>query len=404
MKQAFDCIIIGGGIVGLTAALALAENDFKIALIDAKPLTIEIKPDDFDLRVSAITRSSENIFRHLNVWQDMAATRISPYIRMRVWEEQGDGNIEFSADKIAEPNLGHIIENRVIQNSLLKRIQLLSNVQVFAPSRTIDFYHHEDNIMLQFETGEEIYGKLIIGADGANSWVRERAEFDLLKKDYDHHAIIATVRTELPHQKIARQRFLTDGVLALLPLSDPHLSSIVWSTTPAKVERLIQLSDTAFSKSLTDAFSTTLGNIFLQSKRESFPLTMRHVKHYAKPRIVLVGDAAHTIHPLAGQGVNLGLLDVASLVETLLAVKKAGRDIGLLQHLRKYERARKGDNQIMLLAMSGFKNLFGQENSAMVWARNLGLNLTDKAEPVKNLFIKKAMGLIGDIPPLARGC
>lgn len=403
MKHLFDGIVIGSGIVGLTTALALAKNDFKIALVDAKPLNLEINQANFDLRVSAITRSSENIFKNLQVWQDMAAVRISPYTRMRVWEEQGDGNIEFSADKIAELNLGHIIENRVIQNGLLKAIKDHANVQLFAPAKCVDLYHHEDQIVLQFEGGEEIYAKLIIGADGANSWVRTRAEFELLKKDYDHHAIVATVKTELPHQKTARQRFLTDGVLALLPLSDAHLNSIVWSTNPAKAEMLMQLNDATFSKSLIDAFSTTLGNIQLQSKRESFPLTMRHVKQYAKPRIVLVGDAAHTVHPLAGQGVNLGLLDAASLVEILSAVQKDQRDIGLLQHLRKYERARKGDNQIMLLAMSGFKNLFGTENSAMVWARNLGLNLTDKAEPVKNLFIKKAMGLIGDIPSLARG-
>lgn len=402
MKTQFDCIVVGGGIVGLTAALALAEKNFIIALVEAAPFIFAYDNSNFDARVSAITRSSENIFKNLNVWEGMVAERISPYTRMRVWEEQGDGNIEFAAEKIAESNLGHIIENRVIQKNLFNKLATHPNVTLFNPCQCVELYHHNDDIALQLDDNQEIRAKLIIGADGANSWIRERAEFDLFKKDYNHHAIVATVTTELPHNKTARQRFLTEGVLALLPLCEPHTHSIVWSTAPKKAEYLMELGDIDFSASLTNAFSSTLGITQVQSKRHSFPLTMRHVKNYAKPRIVLVGDAAHTVHPLAGQGVNLGLLDAASLAAVLQEVKQAGRDFGLLQHLRKYERARKGDNQLMSLAMSGFKNLFGQENSAVVWARTLGLNLTDKAEPVKNLFIKKAMGLIGDLPPLAR--
>ncbi len=403
MSNHYDCIIAGAGIVGLTLALALARKKFNVALVDAKNLNFPEKtPEAFDIRVSAITRASERIFKNLQIWDSLCEDRIAPFNKMRVWEQQGKGLIEFNAKLLSEPNLGHIIENNLIRKHLYAALKKFSNVHFFLDNPAEDLFHLNDNIHLQLQQGETLSARLLVGADGAKSWLRQRAEFTLEEKNYNHHAIVATIKTELKHDFTARQRFLSEGILAFLPLADPHHHSIVWSSSEENTQKLMAMDDETFGVYLNDAYSSVLGKVTLESQRFNFPLFMRHAKNYVKPRIALVGDAAHTVHPLAGQGVNLGLLDAASLVDVICDTHAKDRDFGLLQHLRKYERSRKGDNQLMLFAMAGFKNLFDKESSAIVWARNMGLSLTDKAEPVKNLFIKKAMGLMGELPALAK--
>jgi 2-octaprenylphenol hydroxylase len=259
----------------------------------------------------------------------------------------------------------------------------------------------DEAVRLELNNGEVLQTRLLVGADGARSWVREQCGIAVTSTDYHQRAVVATVRTEQPHRDTAWQRFLPGGPLAFLPLPEGYCS-IVWSTTPEHADALLAMDETAFCAALTDAFAARLGKVQSAVGRAAFPLSAQHAGRYVQPRIALVGDAAHTIHPLAGQGVNLGFADSAALAEVLIAALQKRQDIGSLGVLRRYERWRKGENLLMLEVMTGFQKLFGSELTAVRQARNLGLNLVQRLMPVKNLIIRRAMGLQGDLPALAR--
>ncbi|WP_455207165.1 UbiH/UbiF/VisC/COQ6 family ubiquinone biosynthesis hydroxylase [Kaarinaea lacus] len=400
-QQQFDIIINGGGMVGLLLANALAPRKLSIAIIEAGEQQLTWKANNFDLRVSAITRASQQIFTTLNLWQEMAAMRISPFREMHVWDSTGDGVIHFDSAEIGQDCLGHIIENSVIQLVLRERLKNFDNIHWFQPAAPSQLEINEQQVSLTLDNGNEITARLIVGADGGQSWVRQQAGIAVQSTDYRQNAVVATVKTQLFHQETAWQRFMPTGPLAFLPLTDGY-SSIVWSTTPEHAESLLAMDDDAFKHALAEGFDFQLGKILETSARAKFPLRGQHAKHYVKQHLVLIGDAAHTIHPLAGQGVNLGFADAATLAEVLIDSVKAKRDIGSLKTLRRYERWRKGDNLAMLSAMTGFKTLFGNNNAVLKTLRNNGLNITNSIAPVKNTIIRHAMGLAGDLPKLAR--
>lgn len=404
MASHHDVLIVGAGIVGSCLALALGRSSkLKVGLVEAATPPPAREPwQNYDLRVSAITHASENIFKNLGVWQGMQAQRISPFREMRVWDTAGIGEIHFDSAEIGESHLGHIIENRVIQSTLLEQCQHLSNVELYTPAQSTGLAQGDREIYLELEGGRRLGAHLLVGADGASSPVRQWAGISSRGWDYQQKGIVATVQTEKSHQETAWQRFLPNGPLAFLPLDDPYRCSIVWSTMPNDAAQLLALEDKAFAAALAAAFEYRLGAIEVIGPRAAFPLRLRHAKTYIQPRLALVGDAAHTIHPLAGQGVNLGLLDATALAEVVVAAQSSKKELGSFATLRHFERWRKGDNLAMQLTMDGFKRLFGNTWPPVRVARNLGLAATNAAAPLKRLIMYRASGLTGDLPSLAR--
>ncbi len=311
MMQNVDIAIVGGGMVGLALATALKETELRVAVIESK-IPNETLSDLPDVRVSALNRASENILRKVGAWEAIEQKRLSPYNAMEVWEKDSFANISFSAEDIAQNNLGHIVENRVIQLSLLNVVKRCPNVSLFMPATIQSLNIGESEAWMSLDDGQMLTAKLVVGADGANSWVRNHFDIPLTHWDYGHSALVANIETALPHNGVARQVFTPSGPLAFLPVksSDPSqsekLCSIVWSTDPLRAESLVDMTEQEFNQTLTAEFDGKLGLCKVVGERHAFPLKMRYARDFASERVALVGDAAHTIHPLAGQGVNLG--------------------------------------------------------------------------------------------------
>ncbi|HCE2342266.1 TPA: FAD-dependent 2-octaprenylphenol hydroxylase [Vibrio parahaemolyticus] len=401
MMQSVDIAIIGGGMVGLALAAAFKDSDLRIAVIEGN-VPDETLNELPDVRVSALSRSSETILRKLGAWQGIEQRRASPYYGMEVWEQDSFAKIEFDAQSMAQPDLGHIVENRVIQLALLEQVQKLENVTLFMPARCATLAVGEQESWLTLDNGQAMTAKLVVGADGANSWLRNQMDIPLTHWDYGHHALVANVKTADPHHSIARQIFTPHGPLAFLPMSQPNMCSIVWSTEPNRAEELLAMSDEVFNKTLTSEFDARLGVSEVVGERAAFPLKMRYARDFVVERVALVGDAAHTIHPLAGQGVNLGLLDAASLAQEVLTLWKQGQDIGSKRNLRGYERWRKAEAAKMIAAMQGFRDLFSGGHPAKKLVRGIGLSLAGKLPGAKDEIMKRALGLKGHLPELAR--
>ena len=390
-QQQYDVIVVGAGMVGAALALALGQHDFRVALVDTRAPQPEWPEEGYDIRVSAITRASQQIFESLGAWSVMQAERVSPYRDMHVWDAGGNGVIHFDSAEIGEPDLGHIIENRVIIKGLHTRLAEEKNVTAFWPVRATALSLNSAQARLNLEDGRELQAQLLVGADGARSWVRQQVGISVTGWDYDQVALVTWVKPEVFHQETAWQRFLPSGPLAFLPLTDGYCS-IVWSTSPQHAAQLQAMEPERFAQELQAAFENKLGLIEAVGPRAMFPLRSFETQHYILPHLALVGDAAHTIHPLAGQGVNLGLADMSSLLQVLLGARQQRRNIGSEATLRRYERWRRADNRSMLLAMDGFKRLFSTEQPLLRWVRNLGLNLTDRTLPIKRLIMQQALG------------
>ncbi|MCH1929538.1 FAD-dependent monooxygenase [Shewanella sp. A25] len=399
-SQAYDIAIVGGGMVGLATAIGLAQADLNVVVIDAgqtEPVSGEPR-----LRVSAINKASQRLLEHLGAWTYLDTERVAPYQKMAVWDKDGFGKIAFDANSICEPSLGSIIENDAISYALAKRAAEFDNITHIENQRLDRIAFGEREAWLTLSNGDSVSAALVIAADGANSWVREQCKIPLTFWDYGHNALVATIRTELPHLATARQVFLKDGPLAFLPLYEDNLCSIVWSVPPEKANYLMAMTPEQFERSLTAAFDGSLGLCQLASERQAFPLRMRYARHFARHRLVLAGDAAHTIHPLAGQGVNLGFLDAASIIEVVSELHDAGKDIGDYGQLRALERWRKSDAMEMIAVMEGFKRLFEGGNPIKKAIRDLGLNLVDNVAGLKTVFMQQAMGNKSSLPKLCR--
>ncbi len=399
--QNYDVAIVGAGMVGLTLALALKDSGMKVVVIDGSSIDAPLSEQP-ELRVSALNLASQQILQQLGAWQYLTQQRLQPYDKMHVWEQDSFAKIDFSASHAGTPELGHIIENQAVRLALLSALQGAANVQLLTETRikSVAQGQHESFVTLSNDTA--LTARLLVGADGANSYVRQQANLPLTFWDYEHVAMVATIETELSHGNTARQVFTADGPLALLPLYETNLCSIVWSCSAEQNQKLAKMSDEEFNKALCATSDLVLGRCKVVSKRQSHPLTMRYCRTWVKDRVALIGDAAHTIHPLAGQGANLGMCDAAALAQTIIALHKQGKDFGLATHLRSYERWRKTEATKMIAVMEGFKRLFGGNNDIKKLIRDIGLTLTDKAFPVKQMLIRQAVGLEGDLPELAQ--
>jgi 2-octaprenylphenol hydroxylase len=388
MKNDFDVIIVGGGMVGTAFALLLVkQTDLKIALIEAhKPATVAI--DDAPLqRVSAINPASQQILSEVNVWQTLHPSRLGPFENMQVWET-ADSDLQFSAADIGVDYLGHIVENQHIQQQALAAAKLHPQIEFICP---VQLQHYQAG-QISLESGRVLTAELIVAADGANSILREQAGISSRGWTYQQHGLVATIRTEQSHQKTAWQRFLPGGPLAFLPLNDAHLCSIVWSLPTEQAEHLKTLDKNSFELRLAEAFEHRLGKVELVSERASFPLALAHAREYVKPGFALLGDAAHTIHPLAGQGVNIGLQDAEALSEILGWAVQNERRIGSLHTLKKYQRRRLAENLLMQFSMDGFHRLFTQTATPISWFRTAGMRQVNKSQWLKNHFMHQAIG------------
>lgn len=401
-NQSYDVLILGGGMVGLTLACALGQSTaLRIAVIEAYEPGDVTAGDDYELRVSAISRGSQQVFMNLNAWDGMKRRRVSPYEHMHVWDSTGDGKIHFDAADLGIDALGHIVENKVTQAALLEQLKTLQQVDWLCPLKVESIDYQATGSSVTLDNGRIMKTRLLVGADGASSRVREAAGIELETAPYQQKGVVCVVESTKHHDYTAWQRFLPVGPLAFLPLGDGRCS-IVWSAEDAEADRLVAMDEAAFCRELEDAFEYTLGAVKSVGPRAAFPLIRRHAKAYVKPGLALIGDAAHTIHPLAGQGVNLGILDAASLAQVITEAVIQRKDFADLKTLRKYERWRRGENTLMMFSMSGFKNLFSNDRAELSLLRNFGLNLVDGLGPVKHGFMRRAMGLDGDLPELAR--
>lgn len=424
----YDVIIVGGGMVGSALGCALGDLGLRVAVVEAREPPATWPADSVDARTSALTRASENILRNLRVWDRMAAMRVSTYREMHVWDEAGLGEIHFDSAEIGEPNLGHIVENRVIQKALWARLGEIEAVERICPAQVAGLDLGGECPVLMLGVGDRgqgtapasdtdgsvdlaspvgappsarsIRAELVVAADGAQSALRTLAGLGTRGWAYDQHAVVAIVRPARHHRDTAWQHFLPTGPIALLPIDDGRCS-LVWSTAPAHAAALEAMPDAEFCRAVTGATQARLGDILEAGPRAVFPLRLQHAENYVEPGLALVGDAAHAIHPLAGQGVNLGLLDAATLADVLAQARLRGRPLGAMATLRRYERARKGANLAMMGAMDLFKRLFSNDNAALSAARNLGLRAADIATPVKHAIMRRALGVSGERPSLA---
>lgn len=401
-----DLVIVGAGMVGSALALALADSGLSVVLLDRGPLKPGAVESDlpFEPRVSALSLASQRILQRLGAWDGIQARRVSPYQAMHVWDGSGTGAVHFDAASVHAEVLGHIVENRVVQDALLERLAE-ANVLLLPEARLELLRRSGDQWLVQLAGDRQIRAPLVVAADGATSAVRRLAGLETREWDYLHHAIVTSVRCAESHQRTAWQRFTDDGPLAFLPLDrggDTRWCSIVWSCTPKQGERLMALDDAAFCQALGEAFEQRLGKVECSDTRLCIPLRQRHAKRYVEPGLALIGDAAHVIHPLAGQGVNLGFLDAAVLAEELRHAQARGESIAEQRVLERYERRRMPHNLAMMAAMEGFQRLFQDDRLPLRWLRNAALRQVDRHFEAKALFVRRALGLSGDVPELAK--
>ena len=411
--QHVDVLIVGAGMVGSALAVALGRNNISVALFDRYPPKAFSHEQLPDIRVSALSYASEQILKQLSAWEPMQAMRMCPYRKMAVWEKLGGvldifptrpNKTVFNAHDIEHEQLGFIVENRVTQLGLHQAIAQLKNVELHCPARIkkIDTIDHA----LELDDGRRFQGKLIVGADGANSQVRKAANLGLSQRDYEQQCLVSTVEIEGGAKDITWQAFTPTGPESFLPLPDiegKSYGSVVWYNLPKKVKQLMELDEEEFLNEMKASFPRELPPIKVVHERSTFPLTKRHAQHYYKDGIVLVGDAAHTINPLAGQGVNLGFQDVAWLAEILVHAHQTGEHIGSPAVLFRYEKNRRPENQAMMSIMDGFYHSFSNNKKPLKLFRNIGLALAGRFTPAVKQVMKYAMGISEKQPRLARG-
>ncbi|WP_422136954.1 FAD-dependent monooxygenase [Endozoicomonas sp. ALD040] len=393
--KSFDLVIAGGGMVGVSLALSLSKTDLKIALVDQQSLSAQVfSPDSpYAPRVSALTEASSRLFQRLGAWEAMTSQRAMPYQHMYVWDSEGTGEIAFDARSAGFKTLGNIVENDVVRNALLEQLAK-TGVECFPNQSTIAYQLGEPH-QVQLDN-EKIEARLLVATDGAESRLRKLSGIPSSQKDCLHHAVVTTVETEKYHQDTAWQVFLASGPLAFLPMpsrGEKHFCSIVWSLVPDGADEVLSLDDEAFCQAVECAFESRLGKVLSVDPRFRFPLRQRHARQYHRNRIVLAGDAAHTIHPLAGQGVNLGLQDVEVLSEEIIRAIERGDDFSGSHILNRYERRRMGSNLLMMKSMEGLQNLFAADDIGLRWLRNTGLKWTNSLPFAKDMLIKHALGV-----------
>ncbi|GAA3904975.1 2-octaprenyl-3-methyl-6-methoxy-1,4-benzoquinol hydroxylase [Halomonas cibimaris] len=403
----FDALIVGNGMVGTALCALLADAGMQVGLVEAqpRPLALDTLGEAPAPRVSALSPVSVRLLKHLGAWPLMAEKRVTAYRYMRVWDTEGSGDIAFSADEAGVAALGYIVENSLTTAALNARVLDHPGVTTFFGQRVTALQTTATGRWLKLEDGTTLGAPLVVAADGARSVLRDMAEIDVAEDDMHQHAVVTTVRCERPHGATARQAFVAGQPLAFLPLTvagDERYCSVVWSVAPERAEALKAMTPEALGEALGRALEHRLGAVEVCDRAYAFPLVQRHARRYTAPHFALVGDAAHSIHPLAGQGVNLGLMDAAVLAEEVIAAFQRGAPWGDARRLKRFERRRRGDNAAVLALMKGFKTLFGVEHPGVLLARNMGMNGLDRLVPLKRAMMRQATGERGRLPESCR--
>jgi 2-octaprenyl-3-methyl-6-methoxy-1,4-benzoquinol hydroxylase len=416
-REPFDIAVIGAGVVGCAAALAFARDGWRVALVEAQSPT-SWRADAPDLRVYAFAPDNAALLDDLEVWRDVVSARVQPYRAMRVWDAAGGGELAFAAERLGRSELGWIVEHGLLVDRLWSAVQR-AGVTIFCPQRITALAQDVDSATLTLEDHSSLRARLVIAADGPDSALRDLVGLTAPRHDYGQRAVVAYVETELPHQDTAWQRFLPGGPLAFLPCADTsgdargngHTSSIVWTVPDAEAQRLLELDDAAFRGELTRAFDATLGEVVAVGKRVAFPLRRQLAQDYAAGRLVLAGDAAHVVHPLAGQGVNLGLRDVAALRELVgssarqssgernsghdrrAARERTARHLSITpQRLARYARERKSENALAAYSFEGLNRLFSNDAPLPTLLRGRLLGLFGRITPLVDRLARRAAG------------
>lgn len=397
MTKAYDVILVGAGMVGALTANLLAQNGFHVALVDRASGQAEISTAPYyDSRVSAISRHSKALIEKAGAWQHIDQDRLTPYYNMKVWDGLGTGDIAFSCDDVHLSELGHLVENQVLNQVLLSQLESYKpQVDCYFSTSVLDYRKGGSEVYVTLDNGDELKAALLIGADGANSAIRKQAQIKTKEWDYQHNAIVATIELNTEHENTAWQSFGEEGVLAFLPMPSfegRHFASIVWSVPPEEAATLSQLESQSFCQRLNFAISHKYKVLNVLTKPVSIPLRQRHALQYVQTSLALVGDAAHTIHPLAGQGANLGFADAGALVDVLVKAKSRGDSLSNERVLRRYQRLRMAENIRMSASMEFFKRLYETQNPVAVLARNKGMAWVNRQRLAKNHIITLALG------------
>ncbi|HEY2808849.1 MAG TPA: FAD-dependent monooxygenase [Steroidobacteraceae bacterium] len=400
----YDVAVIGGGPVGACAAALLARSgSLKVALLEPHPGSLPDTAAPLDARVVAVSRASEHILKAAGAWGALAGPRLEPYQRMRIWHEGiapfSAAALVFDAADAGEANLGYILENRLLQGALLAALRAAGGELLAAELTGLEV--GADAVQVH-HAGGSLSARLVLGADGAHSAVRTLAGIGVHSHDYHQRAIVATVSTARAHEHTAWQRFMHDGTLAFLPLAD-GTSSIVWSADEAPAAALLAADTAAFEAALERAADGALGSMQLKGARQSFALRRLSARGYVAERVALLGDAAHVVHPLAGQGVNLGLLDAAALSEQVLRAVAAREDPGALGVLRAYERWRRSEVALMSTAIDAFDRYLAHGTGPVAQVARRALGWVGRSQELRRLFIGRALGVSGELPRAARG-
>ncbi len=387
----FDAIVVGAGAVGGALALALARDGFEVALVEAREPAPWCAEDDVDLRVVALAPDARDLLGDIGVWPAIAGARIGPYRHMRVWDALAPGELHFDAAERGAAALGWIVENKLIQHGLWRALATEPLVRVCCPTEVSGIENAADGVTAALADGTRLRAKLLIAAEGVESSVRTQLGIAFAGRDYGQRAIVAHVTTERPHEGTAWQRFQPGGPLAFLPLGDGRCS-IVWSLPDAEAARVLALDDAAFRTELGCAFDFRLGAITASTRRAAFPLRLRLADRYVAGRCVLAGDAAHLVHPLAGQGMNLGFRDVGCLRRTLRGARERGSDIGAAHVLRRYDRERRSESTLAAHGLDAIERVFGNAWPPIAAVRGAGLAVANAIAPLRNLLADVAAG------------
>ena len=389
MANDYDALIVGGGLVGGSLALGLADSGLQVALVESHATKPAPQDDTWDVRVYAISPGNAEFLDGLGVWSEIVPERISRIERMEVYGDRSGARLAFSAYEHGLRELGFIVENRLLQDVMRRRLDSTAGITLHCPARCARLSLEDDVAAVQLESGDTLKARLLVGADGAESWVRQETGIAMKPYAYGQLGVVANFETEIAHDGVACQWFRNDGVLALLPLPGKRVS-MVWSTYEPHGRELLEADAETLAERVTTASGKVLGQMRVITLSAAFPLTLQRVSEMVRPRLALVGDAAHNVHPLAGQGVNLGFRDVRELIAVLRG-RGVQIDCGDYALLRRYERARREDVVTLQLATDGLQKLFANDNAWLARARNVGMNLVDALGPLKKMLVQRAV-------------